>query len=423
MSEYSLNWNGKDKSKKEAFKEFTSKQKIKFSKENLLINADNLDALKLLNIEYKNRIDVIYIDPPYNTKNHKFLYEDKFCTCQDKHSLWLSFIYPRIILACGILSEEGVIFISIDDNEVAQLKIVCDEVFGEVNFISQLIWQKKNKPSFLNSKISKMSEYVLCYAKNIKKAPMLSLESSKEFKPYPLNFTNNPFLELTFRANSVSFTPKIIEKLKNKTIKASDMSSKRVKCELLDDIKIVDSLNANDFRMSGSWRYNQESLNALLDNGAILSVSKIPLRINYIREDIKKKLMKNILNKETYKVQTNEDGLRQIVELFGYEAFIKPKPVGLIKTLIKSVTHTKKDAIILDFFAGSGTTAEAVMELNNEDKGERKYILVQSSEKLNKTSKAFKNGYKNIYEIMKDRIKYVIKRDKHILFAFKEYKI
>ncbi|MBU1658743.1 site-specific DNA-methyltransferase [bacterium] len=407
MSLYSLHWSGKDEAQKEVFKAVEAKENIKFLQENLLINGENLEVLKLMRREYKDKIDVIYIDPPYNTKNHKFVYEDNFTKNQtDKHSGWLNFMYPRLVLACGMLSEGGMIFISIDDNEAAQLKIVCDEVFGEVNFISQLIWQKKNKPSFLHAKVARMNEYVLCYAKNIKKAPMLSLKYTKKQKAYPLNFKNNPIKELRFKEKSVLF------KLDAGLIKACDMSSTSIDCFLLDDVVIQNGVNINPFRLKSSWRYTQEYLDVLIEEGAVLSVSTIPFRVNYMKSNSNKKMMHNLLTKESYGIQTYEDGSAQIIGLFGYEAFSKAKPVGFIKTLLKSVLHEKKEAIILDFFAGSGTTAHAVMELNKEDKGKRKYILVQSNEKIKKSSKNFQNRYANVYEITKDRIDFaIIKND------------
>jgi len=394
-----LDWHGKEKSKLLACG-IETHMPIANENQNLLINSDNLDALKSLTHEYKSKIDVIYIDPPYNTKNHKFLYDDKF----DNHSSWLNFIYPRLILACGLLSDDGVIFISIDDNEVAHLKLVCDEVFGANNFISQFVWQKKNKPSFLHQKVARMNEYILAYAKDIKKAPMLSVESSKPKQKYPLNFKNNPIKELFFAPWHVEF------KLKDGVIKAQDMSSKTIGCVLLDDVEIKGGRNIDGFRMRGGWRYTQEYLDKLVENGATLSVGKIPFRVNLTKNSSKLKMMHNFLTKATCHMPTYEDANSEIVELFGFEVFSKPKPTELIKTLIKSVTYIKKDATILDFFAGSGTTAEAVMRLNKEDNGDRKYILVQSNENVKKNSIAYKNGYRNIYEIMRDRVK-LFKKD------------
>jgi len=389
----SLNFKGKLESKKLACG-FEYVKRIKKIDKNILINADNLEALKALTHEYKSLVDVIYIDPPYNTKNHKFLYDDKF----KSHSSWLSFIYPRLILACGLLSEDGVVFISIDDTELAHLKLLCDEVFGEENFISQFVWQKKNKASYLHKKVAKMNEYILCYAKEINKAPMLSVESSDESKHYPLNFKNNPQKELLFRSGHVEF------KLKDSLIKAGDMSSKTIKCKLLDNVEIKHTKNVDDFRMLGSWRYTQDYLDELLSKGAKLSVSKLPFRVKLIKNTTKAKMINNLLTKSNSNMPTYEDANKEIVELFGYEAFIKAKPIGLIKTFIKSVTNSKKDALILDFFGGSGTTAHAVMELNKEDNGTRKFILIQNSEKIDKKYESYKKGYKTMYEIMSQRV-------------------
>jgi len=290
-----LNWETKAKSKSIA-SDFSDVKSISKSDNNLLINADNLDALKALKYSYKSLVDVIYIDPPYNTKNHKFLYDDKFT-----HESWLDFIYPRLILACGLLSVDGVIFISIDDNELAHLKILCDEVFGESNFISQFIWQKKNKPSFTHKKVARMNEYILCYAKDIDKVSMLSVEDINPNKKYPLNFKNNPIKELLFKAGQVEFN------MKDCFIKASDMSSKTIKCSLLDDVEIKDSKNLNDFKMKSSWRYTQNYLNELLENGAKLSISKVPFRLNLVKNKQKPKMMNNFLTKATCHTPTYED--------------------------------------------------------------------------------------------------------------------
>ncbi len=408
-----LHWEQKEQAKREAFLPSHSRISLKKSDKNLLINGDNLEALKLLSKEYENQIDVIYIDPPYNTKNHKFLYNDTFAT----HAQWLSFIYPRLLLACGLLREDGVLFISIDDNEAAHLKLLCDEVFGEANFITQFVWQKKNKASYLHKNIAKVSEYVLCYAKNIQKAPMLSIEESKKEKPYPLNFKNNPLKELTFAPQSVEFH------MPDCTIKACDMSSAKIQMKLLERLKIKKKRNVNSLKVHGSWRYTQEQIDSFIDDGAVFRVAKVPFRINLIVSQSKRKLMQNLLTKESYKMQTNEDAQRQIIELFGFEAFSKPKPIALIKTLIQSVTHAKRDAIILDFFGGSGTTAHAVMELNAQDTQMRKYILVQSSEPLKPNSIAYEKGYKTIYEIMRRRVLLAIQKQNFIAEDFLEIEI
>ena len=388
----SLEWTKKADSKEMACG-FALVPPIKKVSQNILINADNLHGLKALTHEYKSLVDVIYIDPPYNTKNHKFLYDDKFT-----HESWLDFIYPRLILACGLLSEDGVIFISIDDNEVAHLKLLCDEVFGESNFVSQLIWQKKNKPSFMHKKVARMSEYILCYAKNIEKTPMLSVQNTASDKKYPLNFKNNPKKELLFKAGDVKFN------LKDGVVKASNMSTSTIKCDLLDDVEIKNSKNINAFKMSGSWRYTQKYLDELIKNGAKLSVGKIPFRVNLVKNEIKPKMMSNFLTKATCHMPTYEDANSEIIDLFGFEAFTKAKPVGLIKTLIKSVTYEKKDALVLDFFGGSGTTAHAVMKLNSEDDGDRKFILIQNSQAIDKKYETYKKGYKTVYEIMLKRV-------------------
>jgi adenine-specific DNA-methyltransferase len=402
----SLNWQTKERSRLLACEDERVKS-IKNSDGNILINGDNLNVLKSLTHNYTAQIDIIYIDPPYNTKNHKFLYDDKFSDSQ-----WLDFIYPRLILASTLLSEDGVIFISIDDNEVSELRILLNEIFGKQNFISQFVWQKKNKPSFLHQKTARINEYILAYAKDINKIPMLSVEYCDGAKKYPLNFKNNPKKELLFRADEVRF------KLKDGVVKAQDMSSKTIKCSLLNDVEIKDFKNKNDFKMLGEWRYTQKYLDELIKLGATLSVGKIPFRINLTKHTKKPKMISNFLTKSSLNIPTYEDANAEILELFGFEAFSKAKPVGLIKTLIKSTTYLKKDAVILDFFGGSGTTAHAVMELNYEDDGDRKFILVQNSQKIDKKYEAYQKGYKTIYELMKKRVELVCQKYKN---KFVEY--
>lgn len=243
-----------------------------------------------------------------------------------------------------------------------------------------------------------MYEFIVCYAKSIENTPVLSVEKTQKAKPYPLNFKNNPPGVLHFKAQNVLFG------IKDKKVKKGDISTSSIKAVLLDDVMIKNGRNLNDFRIKSSWRYSQESLDRLIEKGCELRAAKEPFRVNLIRYETKVKPMKNMLTKESYNTSTYEDASKEMIEIFGFEVFSKPKPSGLIKFLLSSVLHSKQEALVLDFFAGSGTTAQAVHNLNQETGKKIIFILVQSSEPVKKSSKSYKKGYKNVYDICRARV-------------------
>ena len=375
--------------------------------QNLVLKGDNLDSLKILKSYYTGKIKCIYIDPPYNTKKDEFIYPDKFdkeetevlglvnlseddfarmefsFKTKKSHNGWLSFMYPRLLLARDLLRDDGVIFISIDDNEQANLKLLCDDVFGEENFVTQFIWEKKKKPSFLHSNIGKLSEYIICYLKNTTNTFPFSIESTTKEKKYPFNNAGNSLGQLVFPAKSVQF------KMPDSIIEPQNMSERHIKTVLKTQLMIQNGTNQNDFILEGEFRYSQDSLNKIVKNKERIMISKIPFRPNHIKKGGEIKKMKNIFSPVHYEMETNEDGREQLLELFGDEIFTNPKPIKLINTIVKSVTYDDESPIILDFFAGSGTTGHAVMQLNAEDGGNRKFILCQIDEPIKKDKPAY----------------------------------
>ena len=376
--------------------------------ENLVLKGDNLDSLKILKNHYSGRIKCIYIDPPYNTTSDEFVYPDKFdkeeaevlglanlsesdfarmdfsFKTKKSHNGWLAFMYPRLLLARDLLSKDGVIFISIDDNEVAQLRLLMDDIFGEENFVSEFIWEKKKKPSFLHNNVGKLSEYIICYLKNSTETFSFSVESTTKGKKYPFNNAGNSMGELVFPAGTVQF------KMPDSTVEPQDMSEGNIKTILKTQLIIKNGVNSNEFILEGEFRYSQDTLNEIIKNKEGIVVSKIPFRPNHIKKGGEIKKMKNMFSPVHYEMETNEDGTAQLVELLGDEIFTNPKPVKLINTIIKSVTYDDDNSIILDFFAGSGTTGHAVMQLNAEDGGNRKFILCQEDREIDKDKPAYK---------------------------------
>lgn len=390
---------------------------------NLFIEGDNLEALKLLQETYLGKVKMIYIDPPYNTGND-FIYEDDFADDAESfkirtnqkddkgnrlvantesngrfHSDWLSFIYPRIRLARNLLSDDGVLFISIGEQEVDNLLKVCKETFGEENFVTTFLRQRKKKPSFLHSNVGSMFEYVVCVAKDRAFAPPFSVDVTTAGKKYPINNAGNSIGILTFPPRSVRFSEKMA------SYEPQDMSEGNIITRLLDKVTVLDNLNSGAFRLEGEFRYSQTYLDEIIRAGEVITISKSPFRPNHIKAGGEIKKMHNLLSPETYQSGTNEDGTSELESLFGSALFDNPKPSSLIQVLCKAVTYDTPDAIVVDFFAGSSTTAHAVLQLNVEDGGNRKFIMIQLQEECDPKSEAYKEGYKNIAEISKERIR------------------
>ncbi len=359
---------------------------------NIIVEGDNLVALKALLPQYQGKIDVIYIDPPYNTGDDNglgkgWIYNDnvnspmirewlsKEVSKEDltKHDKWLCMMTPRLKLLRELLKDTGVIFISIDDNEFHHLLSLCFEIFGENNFVPSFIWEKKKKPSFLHQNVGKLTEFIVCFTKDTNSSYPFSLETTTKGKKYPFNNAGNSLEVLKFAPGSVQFG------IDDQVVEPQDMSEGNIKTTLLDQLEIKDGKNLNEFRLEGEWRYSQRTLDEIIENEEVIYISKIPFRPNHIKSGGEIKKMKNIFSPTHYNMQTNEDAKKQLEFLFGRSPFDYPKPVELIKAIIKATTYHNENAIILDSFAGSGTTMHAVNELN-KDGGNRKCILVQMTE-------------------------------------------
>lgn len=430
--------------------------------QNLFFTGDNLEALRHLQNNYQNKIDVIYIDPPYNTGSDGFVYPDSFEYSDDKlkemfgmnddqvarlksiqgkasHSAWLTFMYPRLALAKRLLANDGVIFISIDDNEYRNLMEIMAAIYGENNYITTFVWEKKKKPSFLNGNVGQKFEYILCYSKNRKYTHSFSVEKTTTGKKYPFNNAGNSESVIEFPPHSVEFI-----KIKNETILPQDMSSGNIKTKLLTPVKIVDGFNENTFKLLGEWRYSQDKTIELVQNGSQITISGIPFRPNLVKKGGEVKIMHNLLTLNNYPVGSNEDATKELMKLFGENLFDFNKPSSLLKILINSYTYANKNSTILDFFAGSSTTADAVMQLNAEDGGHRKFIMVQLPEKTYHTNSdgsevptkggkaAYEAGFRSIDEISRERIRRAaakIKADNELTLpadfdgSFKHYRV
>lgn len=407
---------------------------------NVYIEGDNLEVLKILQESYLNKIKCIYIDPPYNTGND-FIYNDKFSKLSNDeliesgqidengnklvannnsngrfHSDWLSMIYPRLKLARNLLKNDGVIFISIDDNEVANLKEICDEIFGENNFAAQFMWTKTSTPPSLSYKCRKTVEYVLAYQKNYNSNKFFG--SLLDGGDVPLINTGNPNKELLFSKNSTQIT--FIE---NGVIPKGTYD----KVELLDDIKVKNHRNINEFRMIGGFKWTQETLEEEIKKETYFLLKSNKMSVRFQRKSTEEsfKTPNNNLNIELNKeinIGTNETAVKELNEYGLCGIFDFPKPTSLIKYLIDMVSHYDKNITILDFFSGSGTTADAVLRLNSEDGGNRKFIMVQLPEKTSNKK------FETICDFGEERIRrasHKIKEETNanIDYGFRVYKI
>lgn len=336
---------------------------------NFLLEGDNLHSLYLLEKTHKGKVDVIYIDPPYNTKNKDFVYDDVYVDVNDgfRHSKWLSFMYERLSVAKKLLSMKGCIFISIDDNEQANLRVMCDEIFGEEKFVALIPWRKRTAKSDVPFGISQDFESILCYANS----DFLAAVKGKERKYYETDdFPGKPwrFHDLT-KQTTIEERPNsnfsIINPKNGKEYPVNPMRSWAITSETFE-------------------KYYQENRIVFPGDYEFLKISKPVLR--YWKEDDIKKAgdsfgyaaVSTLLPNEI--VGMTQDGTKEITSIFGCKKFSFPKPVSLIKYLIEIATTSMKNAIVLDFFAGSGTTAQAVLELNKEDGGQRKFILCTNNE-------------------------------------------
>lgn len=387
--------------------------------QNLYIEGDNLDVLKCLKETYLHKVKMIYIDPPYNTGND-FVYEDDFAQSSEEylansgqfdeqgnrmftnaesngrfHTDWLNMIYPRLKVARDLLTDDGVIFISIDDNEVENLRKVCDEVFGEQNFVDCLHWKKKKQPSFLAKHTAKVMEYVIVYAKNTFKLEKLSVEKVSDSNKKVININN--------KVSSRIFKPGVRVKSEEQTgiIKAGVYTGRSMDVEYKNDIYYENGRTTNEVEVVSKFSDSQSNIDTFIQKDLLYITKNFLLRRDVGEEAAEKR--KSITDLLLNDFGDNQESDKEFLELFDKKYFDYTKPIKLIYNLVKS--NFTEEGIILDFFSGSATTAHAVMQLNSEDGGNRKFIMVQLPEKTDEKNEAFKAGYKNICEIGKERIR------------------
>jgi len=414
---YVLNWAGKSEAFKVLQQSTTAtlkpspEESINFeTTENVFIEGENLEVLKVLQKAYYGKIKCIIIDPPYNTGNDSFIYPDSFKESKEDyqkrigekdeegyllkeglfrknskesghyHSNWLSMMYPRLFLSKNLLSDEGLIFIHIDDNEVHNLRLLMNEIFGEENFISQFIWKsRQNKDNRNITGASIDHEYVICYGKRIKGS-----ERKTEQYKNPDNDRRGPWVS----GNMVGLLPQ----------------EQRPNCHY-DLVDPESGINYGKPKLG--WRYDQNTMSRLIEEKRILwpaESSGRPRRKVFLNELSDRYTgFSSIIGEKLF----TRNGTAEIDELFGFKAFEFPKPSDLIKELISQ--SVEDGDIVLDFFCGSGTTAHAVLKWNVEHPEEQvKYLLVQLPEKINENSESFKKGFKTIADLCKERIVLVI---------------
>lgn len=355
------------------FNESRSKQIKKGNNDvyNFLLEGDNLHSLKLLEKTHKGKINVIYIDPPYNTGNKDFKYNDQFVDSNDAyaHSKWLSFMSVRLQIAKKLLSDDGIIFISIDDNEQAPLKLLCDEIFGDTNFIGQLHWKRKKQPSYLHGNIAGVMEYITVFAKNRVKAPKLAIATTTDSTTRVDNASNQASVREIKAGIRVKLASDIM------CISKGVYKNKTMSTEFLDDVYIENGRTKNSFRAVAKYRDSQERINQFCDEDVLFITKNYSFRRDKLQADLNnRKAITDLL----LDWGDNQDADKEFKAIIKTDNFSYPKPSSLIYNLIKS--YGENDITVLDFFAGSGTTGHAVARLNSDDGGQRKYILCTNNE-------------------------------------------
>jgi len=450
---YEFNWVGKQEARAEVLRPINKtlrpvkEDSVDWDNtQNLYIEGDNLEVLKLLQKSYLGKVKMIYIDPPYNTGND-FVYHDDFSQSQSEyeatsgavdeignrywkntdsngkyHSDWCSMIYSRLMVARSLLSEDGVIFISIDDNEQRNLKNICDEVYGETNFVAKLIWEQGRKS--MAAQVAVNHEYCYIYCKN--KVANILVDSAIENtnwreKKLGLEAIYTEFDRLkALHGNDYQSIEKGI-RLFYKNLPEGNPSKRQAQYKCVDErglyfpgdiaqgtgnggrFDILHPLTGKPCKLpKGGWRFGEDKLPLLLKEN----------RIHFGEDETKVPCLKRYLKETEYEVVSSvfyKDGRgasKRIEQLFGAKVFDFPKDEEIMKKFISLVTsYPQTESIVLDFFSGSASTSHAVMQLNAEDGGKRKFIMVQLPEETPEDSEAYKAGYKNICEIGKERIR------------------
>ena len=375
--------------------------------QNLYIEGDNLEVLKLLQNSYMGKVKMIYIDPPYNTGND-FVYHDDFAQSAEEydennrdeegkryfkntetssdgrfHSDWCSMIYSRLLIARSLLTDDGVIFISIDDNEARNMRKICDEVFGEYNFLAQVVWERAFSPINLMKHFSPSHDYILCYCKNPDETICNGIPRSQEANDRYSNPDNDP--RGVWSSSDISVGPAVQENIYPITTPSG---------------RVVEPPAGR------SWSLSRNAFRERLQDNRIWfgpDGDGVP-RIKRFLSELRKTGITPMTIWKHEEVDHSQGATQKLAKLFdGKKYFDYPKPVGLIKRCL--ALYTEKDSIVLDFFSGSGTTAHSLFELNADDQGKRKFILVQLQEETAEGSPAKADGYKTICDIAKERIR------------------
>lgn len=396
---YEFTWTGKQNAKKKV-QEDVGARTLKYieedsknpdTTENLYIEGDNLEVLKLLRQNYYGSIKMIYIDPPYNTDGD-FIYNDSFKMTKEEndlslgyidednqklqknkkdgnryHANWLNMMYSRLLIARDLLSEDGIIFISIDDNEMAQLKLLCNEIFGEDNYIENFCWNKTTTPPSLSSTSRSDIDYILVYQKTSTFKQFSSNKEDIKETDSPVENKDNPIGELLLKAGWLDC--KLEDGIYEKEIYGNG--------KLLDNLIVKNGTNINDIRIKSNFKWSQNYLEEEIKNGTKLLIKSNKISLRYLKSGDRKKIMPpNKLIDMKFGVGTNDNAKSEMKKL-GLD-FSYPKPVSLLKYILNFIKDL--DYTVLDFFSGSATTAHAVMQLNAEDGGNRKFIMVQLNE-------------------------------------------
>ena len=411
---YQFTWPGKQEARREAARAITDtlcpcpEESVDWdTTQNLYIEGDNLAVLKLLQKGYMGKVKMIYIDPPYNTGSD-FVYHDDFAVSQKEmdlftgdvdeegnrfrkntgsngrfHSDWCSMMYSRLTVARSLLKEDGVIFISIDDHEVENLRKVCDEIFGESNFLAQVIWERAFSPINLMKHFSPSHDYILCYTKNVEVTLCHGIGRSQETNDRYSNPDNDP--RGVWSSSDISVGPAVQENIYPITTPSG---------------RVVEPPAGR------SWSLSREAFRERLKDNRIWfgpDGDGVP-RIKRFLSELRKQGVTPMTIWKYTEVDHSQGATQKLAKLFeGKKYFDYPKSVPLIQRCLQ--LYSNSDSIILDFFSGSATTAHATMQLNAEDGGSRKFIMVQLPEPTEEKSEAYKDGYKNICEIGKERIR------------------
>lgn len=447
---FNFTWNGKSMARREAQKPSTGtlrpcpEESVDWENtQNLYIEGDNLEVLKLLQKSYHQKVKMIYIDPPYNT-GKDFVYKDnykdnlsnyleltgqtdadgkKLNTNSDAsgryHSNWLNMMYPRLKLARNLLKEDGVIFVSIGVEEVSNLKSILNEIFGEDNFVEIFSWVKTSTPPALSTKSRKTNEYILCYEKN---------KSSQKYNGEKLSGGDQPLLNSGNSIRRLCFPKNVLYFKEDKFPNGKYLKGKPDRVELVNDINLIDGYSLEDVYLEGEFKWTQEFLDNEIENGTTFIIKSDKLSLRFIRNEegfkrptnfIKENIFSPIINKPENQVGTNENASSYLNKLMGGDFFDYPKPVSLIKYLA-NFTCEQND-LIIDFFSGSATTGESIIRYNADNETKLNYILVQLPEELHLRNAIDSNDRKktnhaieflnsigkplNVSEIAKERLK------------------